>query len=355
MKIKIFIAGPLPPPIGGSLIVFKKLVQHLAKNKQYNTVILNTRPRLKTNKGITTELFLAIRLFILATIGMTRSDCISFQASRKAFISMAPILQSLSLIFSKPIIFRIFGGGFEDEYTKHNKLFKSIFRLSLKSSNTILVQTKSLAKTLSSLQLKGVKWFPNSIPIEKAAEKHKTGPCKHFVFLGRLNENKGIHYLIEAFKTLPGFRLTLYGPIEDEKLNPKNINSNNIKYAGVADHNAIDETLSNFDALILPTFHPGEGYPGVILQAYNQGLPVIATNWMAIPEIVNDSTGILIKPHSITEIKEAALKLGRTPSLYQKMSENAINYSKQFSDSEVMKKFTNIVEQATAEATNRII
>ena len=45
---------------------------------------------------------------------------------------------------------------------------------------------------------------------------------------------------------------------------------------------------------MLPTKWITEGYPGVIIEAYNVGIPVVATPMGAIPEIVQDGvTGFL--------------------------------------------------------------
>ena len=37
------------------------------------------------------------------------------------------------------------------------------------------------------------------------------------------------------------------------------------------------ERLWEYDCLVLPTFHPGEGYPGVIAEAFVHEIPVITT------------------------------------------------------------------------------
>src|SRR5262249_42486224 len=65
------------------------------------------------------------------------------------------------------------------------------------------------------------------------------------------------------------------------------------------------QTLTRYDALILPSYAEVEGYPGVILEAYCAGIPVIATRWGGIPEIVTDETGILVEPRDVASLAKA--------------------------------------------------
>ena len=68
--------------------------------------------------------------------------------------------------------------------------------------------------------------------------------------------------------------------------------------------------MMNYDVIVLPTFYRDEGYPGIVLEAYAMGKPVIATRWRDIPEIIEHGvTGKLI-PHCDPEaLLDAILEL----------------------------------------------
>ena len=68
----------------------------------------------------------------------------------------------------------------------------------------------------------------------------------------------------------------------------------------------------------------------MIFEAYRSGLPVIATNWNAIPEIVDASTGILIEPRSTIALAEAIIDLHRDPARVEVLSKNALDRAKLF-------------------------
>src|SRR6185369_923370 len=92
-----------------------------------------------------------------------------------------------------------------------------------------------------------------------------------------------------------------------------------VRYRGFLSHADVNRKLWEYDCLVLPTFHPGEGYPGVIAEAFAHGLPVIATRWLAIPEIVDERCGILIEPGNVRELLAAMKTLHRDSSLWRKL------------------------------------
>ena len=143
------------------------------------------------------------------------------------------------------------------------------------------------------------------------------------------SKSKGIVEIINAFASLDeSYTIDLYGIVKDDVLTSINL-PQNLKHLGVLNPNEVTTVLRNYDVLILPTFHEGEGYPGVIIEAYSQGLPVITTNWKQIPEIViNNKTGFLITPKSKTQLVNAIKRF--SSENYSSYSNNALNYFENF-------------------------
>ena len=53
-----------------------------------------------------------------------------------------------------------------------------------------------------------------------------------------------------------------------------------------------------------------ERHPGILLETYATVIPIIATLWKAVPEIVRDGvSGILIEPRSEWQIAVAMMRL----------------------------------------------
>ena len=86
----------------------------------------------------------------------------------------------------------------------------------------------------------------------------------------------------------------------------------------------VPRVLSEHDLLLFPSYYPGEGHPGVILEAFQCGLPVIAAKWQAVPEIVeHGKNGLLVAPGSAGEVRVAIERLLGDPDLYRRLCEGA--------------------------------
>ena len=130
--------------------------------------------------------------------------------------------------------------------------------------------------------------------------------------------------MIEAAKQLDdSYTIDIYGPITEPELSYL---KDEPCYKGILKGaEVVMKTLSTYDVVVLPTYYEGEGYPGVIVEAYSLSMPVISTNWQAIPEIIEDGdTGLLIKPHSIDSLVEAINSFDEQK--YEEMSKNALAY-----------------------------
>ena len=64
--------------------------------------------------------------------------------------------------------------------------------------------------------------------------------------------------------------------------------------------------LAKYDAMLFPTYWHGEGFPGIIIDAFVSGLPVIATDWSLNADIIEDGkTGVILKENTVEALAEA--------------------------------------------------
>lgn len=109
----------------------------------------------------------------------------------------------------------------------------------------------------------------------------------HYLFIGRLSHEKGLHILLEALK-LKDFKLKIVGsgPMED-RVKQCVSEHRNLTYLGQMPNEAVKKELKMAKALLFPsTWY--EGMPMTILEAYSTGTPVISTDIDNINEIVID-------------------------------------------------------------------
>ena len=145
--------------------------------------------------------------------------------------------------------------------------------------------------------------------------------------VARFEEVKGHTYLIEACRILKEKDLPFEcGLIGDGPLMPQI--ENQIKQLGLSDevlllgarpYNQVIEQFSQADVVVLATSPTAngkrEGIPNVLKEAMACGVPVIATASGGIPELVDESCGILVRPRDAAAIADALQLLGGQPEL----------------------------------------
>lgn len=103
--------------------------------------------------------------------------------------------------------------------------------------------------------------------------------------------------------------------------------------------------MSILDVFVLPSIQD-EDFPNVILEAMSLGIPVIGSNLAGISEqIVDNETGLLVKPNNPVLLSNAIKRLMQQPLLRSKMRINAKNkYKKQFTAKLAIKRYIKFYE-----------
>ena len=337
IKLHILLIGHLPKRPSGSALRFKQLVDNLSENNSVEIQVVNTYRPSHLTKNWLVNIAKALSVTVEILFRLRKAQVVSFHASRPAMMAYAPILFLITRLFKKPLVLRLFGGALELEYEALSPLKRWLFDKTVLSAELLAVQTKHLLRYFEHYSARNIQWFSNSTRIAELPNVNDmTIPrCSRFVFLGIIKEKKGIDIILDCVISLmPGISVDLFGPLEG-KFTPEYIQSKGRRvcyYKGVLTQDQVYEELFNYDALILPTYYEGEGYPGVIIQAYSHGLPVIATEWRSIPEIVTEKTGILISPHSPIALAQAMNRLHTDTALYARLKRGAISKRTEFSD-----------------------
>lgn len=153
--------------------------------------------------------------------------------------------------------------------------------------------------------------LPNPVSDELLHCQNKKGEITRFVTLGRLNEQKNQHMLIQSFaKAAEGKRtiqLDIFGDGELKEELHNLIQKFNMEHqihlCGIT--NDVKKALEEHDAFIMTSNF--EGMPNALIEAMAAGLPCISTNCPTGPSdlIINKKNGILIDMNDITACTEA--------------------------------------------------
>lgn len=350
--IRILLIGPLPPPMGGDTRHFLTLVEDLDSHDNYNVTLINTS-RGKENLNFGRNLIVALRTLFGILTNLKNVDVVSYHASDRGMLFFGPFVVVLGKLSKTPTVLRLFGGSFSDFYRSQSKLRQLIIRRFILSSDVILLQTKRLMLELQDKAIGRLAWFstyirrtapPPSLMRDEQHDHERT--CTRYVFLGHLWKTKGIDTLLDGAARLPGdCSIDIYGPLDEytaDEINERGLGR--VRYRGFLTHEQVNAKLWEYDCLVLPTFHPGEGYPGVIAEAFAHGLPVITTRWLAIPEIVDDGCGILIDPQDTEAFIAAVTSLYLDRARWLKLKAGARTRASQFDHAVWSRKFEEICE-----------
>jgi glycosyltransferase involved in cell wall biosynthesis len=150
--------------------------------------------------------------------------------------------------------------------------------------------------------------------LDKRASRKKLGlplDKKILIYLGRINQTKGMKYAIDAMEELKDVELKLIGFSQELEFFRDYTLKKGIKNVelpgGIFGEKKL-LYLSAADAFLLASFK--EGAPVSIMEALAKNLPVISTNVGGIPLMIkNGKNGILIHPGSSKEIVKAAKEI----------------------------------------------
>jgi glycosyltransferase involved in cell wall biosynthesis len=142
------------------------------------------------------------------------------------------------------------------------------------------------------------------------------------LFVGGDFSRKGGEDLLEAMKSLGDeAELDVVTGVR-----PRSIPTSSPTRVHLGLNHASDELFELFrqaDIFVLPTI--GETYGLVICEAMASGLPVVATNVGAIPEIVEDGvSGVLVPPNSPSALADSLQRLVRQPEQRRSMGERGL-------------------------------
>ena len=328
--LRVLMAGPLPPPLGGTTVSFRSLVDVLEARGDVSVRVVNTGGVRGRGVASVAALF---RLAGRTARELRGVDVVTLFASTTGLHVLAPLFSQLARRGAVPLMIRKFGGTDFFDYTPPRR---ASILWGLRGASLYLAQTKALVERAKGAGFAHVEWYPNTRPMPELPDEDEIGDrtCRRFVFLGQVHGGKGVRELAEAGERLPeGVTVDIYGPlgfdVQESELNGRD----RVTYRGPVDSDDVHDVLLKYDALVLPSYHHGEGYPGVILEAYAAGLPVVSTRWRAIPELVDDgATGLLVEPRDAGSLRDAMLSLVEDTGLYARLREGVRARRREFSD-----------------------
>jgi glycosyltransferase involved in cell wall biosynthesis len=328
-KPQVLILRDLPPPYGGvrvSSTLITKLL--LSRNEIFYRVV-----EFDNRRGP------FLRVLWNYFIELRNSKAVLFQIGDIFTLSRKKVLVFLvvAILMRRPIIYRGFGGitnvmkNMSKSSLRHWRLFRNYLALATFETRQDVSYLRSDAEN-SKVR---IGWFPNtpsSKPMKSLEKRHQ---ASKFCFFGKICKAKGVDLLFEVSKDLPNsVSIDIYGEYNhadcDIDIGKLLNNQYRIFYRGTVEPERLVDIMKEYDGLLLPTSWRTEGYPGVVLEALSVGMPIITTNWNALPEIIDSTCGILINVNSSEELKRAILTMHNECERWKRMRKGALARAKEF-------------------------
>ncbi len=145
-------------------------------------------------------------------------------------------------------------------------------------------------------------------------------------YVGRLEDHKGVHVLIDAIARVPDAALTIVGDgpararLED-RTQALGL-SERVTFTGFVDPDELPDRYATFDVVVvpsLPTPRWAEQFGRVAVEAMAAGVPVIASDMGELPSIVRDA-GVLVPPDDAAALSVALDRLASDGELRSRLA-----------------------------------
>jgi glycosyltransferase involved in cell wall biosynthesis len=321
---KLLLVGPLPPPVVGPTRSFELFCDETKRYASIETdVVDSSAKRLKQETHWLSpqtwrHAWRVARGFFPK---LTSNDCVVIFATYGFLLSMGPLLVNAAKLLGKPCYVRTFAGNLDQYYESLPIILKRLLLTTLKRVDGLIVQTQLLGDYFRPLLGEYVHVIPNYRPLEAPQPGGQPPPrvlsekTLRLIYVASVREDKGIFVLFDSLDLIAKngcgqhILCDIYGPVHPQCENRFFTRLSEIpqaQYKGILDLDEVVPTMQNYDALVLPTYHKGEGHPGVIIEAMIAGIPAITTDFRSIPELVQDGeNGLLVEPCNPRSLAQA--------------------------------------------------
>lgn len=251
----------------------------------------------------------------------------------------------VSKIMNKPLF--VTAHGMDINNFEKSRIFNHFIASSLNSSFKSIAVSEDLAKKMKLM----VKDKNKIFVLRNAVDTGRFNPTRNkrirntfdindeevlILFVGYLDEFKGIFELLNAFKVINSknnnvkLMMVGTGPKKDDllKILTKMDLENDVIFTGRIESQKIHKYYQAADIFVLPSYT--EGLPVSILEAMACGLPIVATSVGGIPEIINDGfNGFLVPPKNETELIKKIMGLIINRNLREEFKNNSLKRIKE--------------------------
>lgn len=246
------------------------------------------------------------------------------------------ILGSTRWLFGMTV-FHFHASGLSEFTKTMNPLLRKLYQIVFAHPDLAIHISGNVPKEGLSLGCKQERVIANGIP-DSAGEyiirSTAANARINVLFVNQLREDKGILVAIRAalelMKEGADIELTCVGMWQSDELQARALTliepplRSRFNFPGVVVGAPKWQYYRKADIVLLPSFFHSETFPVVLLEAMCFSLPVVASRWRGIPDVVEEgSCAILCEPKDVTSCRDALAQIIKDPVLRDNMGRKA--------------------------------
>lgn len=322
--MRVVMAGPLPPMIGGMSTVIDDIA-HSSLAREVELKLFDTGKRTPEGRSLMQAIetrFMLWRAWWQA-LGPAQSTLAHIHTCSGLTYFLDGLYVLLARLRGVPVVLHVHGARFDDFLDGLSPFMLGLARFIARHVARVVVLSgeweKKLAARLPGAHLAVIE---NGVAEPRFVEVNKSEGEIIVLFLGNLCQRKGVWDLVACVGRLsPGARLVLVGGEEDpgiaatlrEHLAREGL-LEHVELAGSAVGEAKYRWLCRADIFVLPSY--AEGVPISMLEAAAAGLPLIVTPVGGIPSVLTDGEhALFVQPGDHDALASAINRLAGEPLL----------------------------------------
>ena len=319
-----------------------------AKLSNYKGVSIKTVPTIdkKGLAAVSSSFFAALRC------AFSKADVVHIHAEGPAF--MTPLLK----LFRKRVVVTVHGLDWQrDKWSEGfaSKYIKLGEKMAVKYADEIIVLSKRVQSYFKDTYDRDTVYIPNGVSTpdivspQLIAESYNLRKNSYILFLGRLVPEKGVHLLIDAFKSIDtDKKLVIAGGTSDtddyvSQLESTANGNDRIIFTGFLQGQALQELYSNAYIYVLPSLL--EGMPLSLLEAMSYSNCCVVSDIAECTEVVEDKAAV-VKAGDVAELTDILQKLCDNAELVGKYKATAKDFVlKKYNWDDVVNKTLSLYEK----------
>jgi glycosyltransferase involved in cell wall biosynthesis len=220
-------------------------------------------------------------------------------------------------------VFHFHAAGVSDAYPRLPRPIQYLFRRAYWHADLGIKVSAHAPDDPQSLHARTTAVVPNGVADTSRGRRARSRPRQpqRLLYVGLLSDSKGILVLLEAFRRLRshGFRVELecVGNFESTRFEQtcrrflvEHDLVAGVDFSGVLLEGEKARAYAGADVLCVPTFFESESFGLVAIEAMSFGLPVVATAWRGLVDVIADGeTGLLVAPRDPEALTEALVRI----------------------------------------------